>query len=58
MMGSRVLLVPLLLATAIGAQNEGRPMPEVELSGLANTQARSVEDFAGRTVLIEMFAYW
>jgi hypothetical protein len=36
----------------------GNPLPAPELEGLAQTQAKSFDDFLGRTVLIEFFAYW
>jgi len=55
-------LIPLALvlfgATA-SAQSVGKPIPdEIELEDLAQTEARSYEDFFGRAVLIEFFAYW
>jgi hypothetical protein len=55
----------LLLAVAIGALalptfagNVGNPLPRPELEGLAQTKAKSFDDFLGRAVLIEFFAYW
>ena len=36
----------------------GRDLPEVEIEGLAGTPAKSFEDFTGRAILIEFFAYW
>jgi hypothetical protein len=47
-----------LLASATAAQGVGSKMPEVELEGFSQTPAKSYEDFLGRTVLIEFFAYW
>ena len=56
---------PWLLALACAALafpsfagNVGNPLPPPELEGLAQTQAKSFDDFAGRAVLIEFFAYW
>jgi hypothetical protein len=46
-----------LLASATAA-HVGTKMPAVELEGLSQTPAKSYEDFLGRTVLIEFFAYW
>ncbi|MFQ5503716.1 MAG: hypothetical protein ACE5F1_02835 [Planctomycetota bacterium] len=58
-------IAPLALgAMAVGARvgtaqvDVGASLPSVELEGFANTKARSLADFAGRTVLIEFFAYW
>lgn len=47
-----------LLAVAAGAQGIGSRVPSIELKDYAQTPASSFEDFAGRTVLIEFFAYW
>ena len=40
------------------AQGVGSKLPVVELEGYANTAAKSFDDFLGRAVLIEFFAYW
>lgn len=47
-------------ALALGAQadNVGKPLPQAELEGLSQSPAKSFEDFSGRLVLIEFFAYW
>jgi len=48
-----------LLGVAASAQSVGKPIPdEVELEDLAQTEARTFDDFFGRAVLIEFFAYW
>lgn len=36
----------------------GSPLPTPVLEGFAQTKATSFDDFLGRTVLIEFFAYW
>ena len=57
----RLLLLPLasgLLALSSSAQGIGSAMPKVELEGLAQTKAASYDDYFGRAVLIEFFAYW
>jgi len=47
------------LCLTAGAQEVGTSMlEEVELSGFAKTKAEAFDEFAGRTVLIEFFAYW
>ena len=40
------------------AQNEGKPLPASELVDFSQTAAKSFDDYAGRLVLIEFFAYW
>ncbi len=40
------------------AQGVGTRMPVVELEGYTLTAAKSFDDFHGRGVLIEFFAYW
>ena len=46
-----------LLAAGAHAQ-VGSSLPKVELEGFTQTGAESWEDYAGRAVLIEFFAYW
>lgn len=36
----------------------GGQLPPIELEGFAQTKAKSFDDFTGRAVLIEFFAYW
>lgn len=40
------------------ASPAGGQLPTVELEGFAQTKAKSFDDYAGRAVLIEFFAYW
>jgi len=47
-----------LVPSLSSAQGIGSRMPAVELEGYANTRAKSYDDFSGRAVLIEFFAYW
>ena len=49
-----LLAVPL---AAQGKQHIGETLPKVELS-FANIKAKSIDDLAGRAILIEFFAYW
>ena len=46
------------LAAPSRSQGIGSRMPVAELEGYANTPAKSFEEFTGRAVLIEFFAYW
>ena len=58
---SRFLALPALLAALAlpaMAQDVGSTIPELELEGYAQTEAESFDDFFGRAVLIEFFAYW
>ncbi len=52
-------LALLLLGATASSQSEGKPVPDtIELEDFAQTEARSYDDFFGRAVLIEFFAYW
>jgi hypothetical protein len=33
-------------------------MPELAFEGFSQTKAKSLDDLAGRAILIEIFAYW
>jgi hypothetical protein len=46
------------LAALPQAQGIGTRMPGVELEGYSNTPAKSYDEFLGRAVLIEFFAFW
>ena len=53
------LVAAALLAPLAGARDwVGRPFPKPELEGFAHAPAKSLDDFVGRTVLVEFFAYW
>lgn len=57
----RLLALPLLLAglaLPAAAQGVGTRIPEIALQGYSQTGAKSFEDFFGRAVLIEFFAFW
>jgi hypothetical protein len=47
-----------LCAAPALAQGVGSKMPAVELEDYSQTPAKSYDDFLGRAVLIEFFAYW
>lgn len=52
-------LVAGSLCLTASAQDVGTSMlDQVELEGFAKTKAETFNEFAGRTVLIEFFAYW
>lgn len=48
----------LALAPVATAQSVGKVLSDVSLEGFSQTEARSFDDFLGRAVLIEFFAYW
>ena len=33
-------------------------MPAIPIEGLAQTKAKSLDDYIGRALLVEFFAYW
>jgi hypothetical protein len=47
-----------MLARPAQAQAVGSKLTNVQLEGYAQTAAKSWDDFLGRAVLIEFFAYW
>jgi len=49
------LLASPLLASGQGV---GSKLPALELEGYSQTPAQSFDDYLGRAVLIEFFAYW
>ena len=52
-------LTALLAGTApAAAQGVGSQMPDLDLRDFAQTEATSLDDFYGRAVLLEFFAYW
>lgn len=46
-----------LTAAALPAQ-VGKPLPKAKLVDFAQTRATSLQDFKGRLLLVEFFAYW
>ncbi len=56
----KIRLAAALAALALPgvAQDVGTTVPEFVLDDLSQTGAKSYEDFVGRVVLIEFFAYW
>lgn len=48
----------LVLSSIANADKVGQQLPPVLLEGLSQTEAESYEEFTGRLVLIEFFAYW
>jgi hypothetical protein len=51
-------LAALVLAGTLSAQGVGSKLPKVELEDYSQTPARSFDDYSGRAVLIEFFAFW
>ena len=46
------------LAASADAQGAGSKLPPVELEEFTLTPAKSFDDYFGRAVLVEFFAYW
>ena len=51
-------ILGLGLFTAAATAQIGEPRPQVAFESFAKTEATSLEDFDGRLILIEVFAYW
>ncbi len=45
-------------APPLAADKVGTPLPVVEIEGLTQSPASTFEEFTGRLILIEFFAYW
>jgi len=58
----KLLLAPVALAALLALtpapDSVGKSMPAIPVEGLAQTKAKSLDEYLGRTVLIEFFAYW
>lgn len=52
------LAVAAAVAPAPLSSGVGDPLPAVKLEGFTQTRATSLDDFVGRALLIEFFAYW
>jgi hypothetical protein len=49
----------LTLASSTGAPGDSAGLfDDVGLEGFAQTHAQSIDDYQGRALLIEFFAYW
>jgi hypothetical protein len=48
----------LLAAASVAQKGVGAPLPATQLEGFSQTKAKSLDDYAGRALLIEIFAYW
>ncbi len=47
----------LALAGSLSAQI-GDPLPQVEVKSFGNSAATKLDDFAGRAMIVEVFAFW
>lgn len=45
-------------ASALAADKVGTPLPPVQIEGLTQSPTSSFDEFTGRLLLIEFFAYW
>jgi hypothetical protein len=48
----------VLAFVAVALPARADQLPPFEAEGFTQTKAKSFDDFAGRAVLIEFFAYW
>ena len=48
----------LVLLAAVAVAQVGSPLPKPDLTGFTQTDAKRWEDYSGRLVLLEFFAYW
>ncbi len=46
------------LCTTAFADNIGKALPKAELEDFTQSPAASLDELAGRAILIEFFAYW
>ena len=57
-----LLLAPVALAALLAFSPAegvvGKSMPAIPIEGLAQTKAKSLDDYIGRALLVEFFAYW
>lgn len=47
-----------LAAPGAAAQDASAMLAEAKLEGFAQTQAVAIDDYQGRAILLEFFAYW
>lgn len=52
------LALALVATTGSAARADVGDKLDIELEGFTATAATSIEDFSGRAILIEYFAYW
>ena len=61
-MKTRSYLISILALAAFalpaGSARAGGTVPAASLDDFAQTKAKSFDDFAGRAVLMEYFAFW
>jgi hypothetical protein len=57
-LASCALALGALLASPAPAQGVGSKIPKVELEGFTQTEAQTFDDYLGRAVLFEFFAFW
>jgi hypothetical protein len=57
LLASALACAALALPARAGS-NVGASLPAAEISDFAQTKAKSIDDFAGRALLVEFFAFW
>ena len=48
----------LCLAASAVLTAQGDKLPQVSFEGFGNSEAKSLDDFDGRLILVEAFAFW
>ncbi len=56
--GAAVCAAVIAVTCAMPAQLVGSPLPPARLHDWANTRAKTLAEFRGRTLLLEFFMYW
>jgi len=51
-------LLALVLFAAVASAQVGSVLPDPKLSDFTQTKAKRWQDFSGRVVLLEFFAFW
>tara|TARA_R110002072_G_scaffold68371_4_gene166534 strand:- start:6626 stop:6805 length:180 start_codon:yes stop_codon:yes gene_type:complete len=49
------LVLPMTVPTPVGV---GGSLGDLPIEGISQSGAASIEDYAGRAILVEFFAYW
>ena len=52
------LVAPLVVGLASAQAGVGTKLPQIELEDFAQTPAKSFDDYSGRAIMLDFFAYW
>lgn len=57
----QLLFAPIALAALLALSpptpESGKSLPPIPIEGLAQTKAKSIDEYVGRAILVEFFAY-